>query len=85
MGELQRTYRGKAAKEHEREELPFPTAKPVERAIVVASMGVPPDEQDDRTDQAEGGFPIHPGIVRRGSRPKRGAAALTTPRGPGGC
>jgi len=48
MGELQRTYRGKAKKEQEREERPFPTGKPVERAVVVASMNVGADEQEDR-------------------------------------
>ena len=48
MGELQRTYRGKAEKEFEREERPFPTSKPVERAIVAASMDVAGDEQEDR-------------------------------------
>ncbi len=48
MGELQRTYRGKAEKETEREERPFPTSKPVERAIVVASMNVRPDDEQDR-------------------------------------
>lgn len=48
MGELQRTYRGKAEKEREREERPFPTSKPVERAIVVASMNVRRDDEDDR-------------------------------------
>ncbi len=48
MGELQRTYRGKAEKEQEREERPFPTSKPVERALVVASMNVRRDEEDDR-------------------------------------
>lgn len=48
MGELQRTYRGKAEKELEREERPFPTSKPVERAIVAASMDVAGDEQEDR-------------------------------------
>ena len=48
VGELQRTYRGKAKKELEKEERPFPTAKPVERAVVVASMDVPADEQEDR-------------------------------------
>lgn len=46
--ELQRTYRGKAEKEAEREERPFPTSKPVERAIVVASMNVGADEEADR-------------------------------------
>lgn len=54
MGELQRTYRGKAEREHEREERPFPTALPVERAVVVASMDVDDDERDDRlTEFAE--------------------------------
>jgi len=48
MGELQRTYRGKAEKEQEREERPFPTSKPVERALVVASMNVRRDEEADR-------------------------------------
>lgn len=48
MGELQRTYRGKAEKELEKQERPFPTSKPVERAIVVASMNVSRDEEDDR-------------------------------------
>jgi GTPase len=48
MGELQRTYRGKAEKDEERQERPFPTAKPVERAIVVASMSVARDEEEDR-------------------------------------
>lgn len=48
MGELQRTYRGKAEKEEERQERPFPTSKPVERAIVVASMNVADDEEADR-------------------------------------
>lgn len=48
MGELQRTYRGKAEKEAERQERPFPTSKPVERAIVVASMNVADDEEADR-------------------------------------
>ncbi len=48
MGELQRTYRGKAEKEQEREERPFPTSKPVERAIIVASMNVRRDDEDDR-------------------------------------
>ncbi len=48
MSELQRTYRGKAEKELERQERPFPTSKPVERAIVVASMNVRRDEEEDR-------------------------------------
>ncbi len=48
MGEVQRTYRGKAEKEAEREERPFPTSKPSERAIVVASMNVRRDDEDDR-------------------------------------
>ncbi len=48
MGELQRTYRGKAEKENEKVERPFPTGVPVERAIVVASMDVAADEQEDR-------------------------------------
>ena len=48
MSELQRTYRGKAKTEHEKEERPFPTGKPVERAVVVASMSVAPDEEADR-------------------------------------
>jgi GTP-binding protein HflX len=48
VGELQRTYRGKAKRDVEKEESPYPTAKPVERAIVVASMDVPADEQEDR-------------------------------------
>ena len=48
MSELQRTYRGKAKTEHEKEERPFPTGKPVERAVVVASMNVAADEEADR-------------------------------------
>ena len=48
MTELQRTYRGKAKVEHEKEERPFPTGKPVERAVVVASMNVADDEETDR-------------------------------------
>lgn len=48
MGELQRTYRGKAEKELEKQERPFPTSKPVERALVVASMNVARDEEEDR-------------------------------------
>jgi GTP-binding protein HflX len=48
MSELQRTYRGKAKAEHEKEERPFPTGKPVERAVVVASMNDAADEEADR-------------------------------------
>ena len=48
MTELQRTYRGKAKAEHEKEKRPFPTGKPVERAVVVASMNVADDEETDR-------------------------------------
>ncbi len=48
MGELQRTYRGKAKKELPKEERPFPTALPVERAVLVASMDAPADEEQDR-------------------------------------
>ncbi len=51
MGELQRTYRGKAELEREREERPFPTALPVERAVVVASMDVDDDEREDRLSE----------------------------------
>ena len=51
MGELQRTYRGKAEMEREREERPFPTALPVERAVVVASMDVDDDEREDRLSE----------------------------------
>lgn len=51
MGELQRTYRGKAELEREREERPYPTALPVERAVVVASMDVRDDERDDRLEE----------------------------------
>ncbi len=50
-GELQRTYRGRAELEREREERPFPTALPVERAIVVASMDADEDERDDRLSE----------------------------------
>lgn len=48
MSELQRTYRGRAKPEHEKQERPFPTGKPVERAVVVASLNVTGDEEADR-------------------------------------
>ena len=48
MGELQRTYRGKAEREHVKQERPFPTSQPVERAVVVASIGTGADDEADR-------------------------------------
>src|SRR5262249_29575901 len=47
MGELQRTYRGRARRE-ERPERPFVTAKREERAGVIASMAARPEEEQDR-------------------------------------
>src|SRR5262245_48505549 len=47
MGELQRTYRGRARRE-ERPERPFVTAKREERAVVIASMAARPEEEQDR-------------------------------------
>ncbi len=51
MGELQRTYRGRAELDHEREERPYPTAQPVERAVVVAVMDAGDDEAEDRLEE----------------------------------
>ncbi len=48
MGELQRTYRGSAQSDEEKAERPFPTSKPVERAVVVASLSGSEDEGEDR-------------------------------------
>lgn len=48
MGELQRTYRGSAKADEEKEERPFPTSIPVERAVVVASLSGSEDEGADR-------------------------------------
>lgn len=51
MGELQRTYRGRAKAEEEKAERPFPTSKPVENAVVVASMDCGEDEAADRLEE----------------------------------
>jgi GTP-binding protein HflX len=48
MGELQRTYRGSARKDEGKQERPFPTSTPAERAVVAASMGCSATEQEDR-------------------------------------
>ncbi len=51
MGELQRTYRGKAKSDEEPVERPFPTSKPTERAVVVAVVEGSDDEVEDRLEE----------------------------------